>query len=112
MAKPLPVHIDLMLVVGFEDQPDLNVEHIVAAYKRPRAAARQYLALECWAFEASGVERCDTPNAIGRVAENRNFKIEFDREKKLSLDLGHGVSRKRAATDDKLRIPRLRATAD
>ena len=66
MAKALPVHIDLMLIVGLKDEPHLNVQHVVAAYKRPTAAARQDRAIELWAFETAIIERCDTPNAIRR----------------------------------------------
>jgi hypothetical protein len=92
MAKALPVHIDLMLIVGLKDEPHLNVQHVVAAYKRLTAAARQHGAIELWAFETSIIERCDTPNAIRRVTLKRDFKIKVDCEEKLSPDLGHRVS--------------------
>src|SRR5258707_4124093 len=37
VAKALPAHVDLLLVVGLQDQPRLELQHVVAAHERPAA---------------------------------------------------------------------------
>ena len=90
MAKSLPGHVDLMLVVGLEGQPHVDLQYAVAADQRPAAAAGQHPALELWSFEAAAVKMKDASAAIGRVAELGYLNFEGDREQKLGVDLRHG----------------------
>ena len=78
-----------MLVVGLEDQPHVDLEHIVAADQR-RAAAGRHRALELWSFEAAAIKMEDASAAIGRVAGTGHLNFEGDRKQKLGVDLRHG----------------------
>jgi hypothetical protein len=77
-----------MLVAGLKQQPRLDIQHAVAADECPSAAARQYRAFEFRAIEVAALEPRDTSDAMRRIAENGEFKIEIDREEVLGLNLG------------------------
>jgi len=89
MPKPLPVHVDVLLVVGLEGDAHLDLQNVIAAQDTPGAAARQHHALELRSFEAAGGVPGDAADAIRRVAENMDVEFEGEGEQKLGLDLRH-----------------------
>jgi hypothetical protein len=65
MAKSLPGHADLMLVLGLEDQPHVDLQHVIATDQRRAVAAGQHLPLNFGPFEAAAVKMKDASAAIG-----------------------------------------------
>src|SRR5258708_11165258 len=90
MAKSLPGCVDLMVVVGFEDQPRVHLDHVVAADQRPTPAAWQHLALKLRPVEAAPIKMKHTSAAVGSVAETGYLNFESEREQKPGVDLRHG----------------------
>src|SRR5262249_53838470 len=84
MAKSFPCHVDLMLVVGLQNQPHVDLQHLVAADQRPAAATGQHFALKFRSFEAAAVKVKDASAAIGGIAETGHLNFEGDRKQKLS----------------------------
>ena len=85
MAKSLPGRVDLMVVIGLEDQPRVHFHHVVAADQRPTPAARQHLALKLRPVEAAAIEMKHASAAIGSIAETGYLNFEIEREQELVL---------------------------
>src|SRR6202171_2107091 len=90
MAKSLPGRVDLMVVVGLEDQPRVHLHHVVAADQRPTPAAWQHLALKLRPVEATAIKMKHASAAVGSIAETGYLNFESEREQKPGVDLRHG----------------------
>src|SRR6476660_1742242 len=90
MAKSLPDRVDLMVVVGLEDQPRVHLHYVVTGDQRPTPAALQHLALKFRPVEAAAIKMKHASAAVGSIAETGYLNFESEREQKPGVDLWHG----------------------
>src|SRR6266571_1327365 len=76
VPKTLPVHVDHLLVVGLEDNPNLNVEHAVTPNEHPASTPRQHNASQLGAFEADALKASDTTFSVRCFTQRENRYFE------------------------------------
>ena len=69
-----------MLVLGLEDQPHVDLQHVIATDQRRAAAAGQYPTLKLRSSEAAAVKMKDASAAVGRIAETGHLNFDDDRD--------------------------------
>jgi hypothetical protein len=81
VAKALPGHVDLLLVVGLEGDPDVELQYLVATYERP--------AQDAAATPAVAQATTAQQGAIARLLRDRGETLAMETEaaERLALTL-------------------------